>query len=55
MVEMESREESGSVSMAYAMPMPSFEDYVQIKSQNRALKKAIEDLKVCLSFNFLIA
>jgi len=46
MAEFEQREDLGSKSLAYAMPMPSFEDYMQMKSQNRALRKIIEDLKV---------
>ena len=47
MDEMDLREE-GNTSMSYAMPMPSFEDYMQLKSYNRSLKKLIEDLKVIL-------
>lgn len=45
MDEMDLRDE-GNTSMSYAMPLPSFEDYMQLKSYNRSLKKLIEDLKV---------
>ena len=52
MDEMDSREELGGKTMAYAMAMPSFEDYVQLKGQNRSLRKLIDELKVCSCDSF---
>jgi len=46
MDDIENQGELATKSVNYAMSMPSFEDYMQLKSQNRNLRKIIEDLKV---------